>query len=64
MYTCAHTYIAGDPLPCGYISRAAFIGMSLQKHVARFRGQRDIKVRQDFEEIQYTQTHTHTEQLL
>ena len=43
----AHTYIADDPLPCGKISRAVFIGKSLQKHgdisraagfdVARFR---------------------------
>ena len=36
---CARTYIAVDPLPCGEISRAAFIGKSLQKHAARFRGQ-------------------------
>ena len=36
-----------DPLPCGGISRAAFIGMSWQKHAATFRGRRD------FEEIRY-----------
>ena len=28
--------IVVDPLPCGEISRAAFIGMSWQKHAARF----------------------------
>ena len=32
----AHMYIAVDPLPCGEISRAAFIGKSLQKHAAGF----------------------------
>ena len=32
----AHTYIPGDPLPCGEILRAAFIGMSSQKHAAKF----------------------------
>ena len=52
----AHTYIAGDPLPCGEISRAAFIGMSMQKHVARFRRQRDFKVWWDFKEIRYAET--------
>ena len=36
-------YIADDPLPCGEISMAAFIGMSVQKHAARFRGQQDFK---------------------
>ena len=30
--------IAGDPLPCSEILRAAFIGMSLQKHASGFRG--------------------------
>ena len=40
----AHMYIAVDPLPCSEISRAAFIGKSLQKHVATFRGQRDFEV--------------------
>ena len=28
----AHTYIPGDPLPCGEISRAVFMGFNLQKH--------------------------------
>ena len=38
----AHTYmlILADPLPRSEISRAVFIGMSWQKHVARFRGRR------------------------
>ena len=40
-----------DPLPCGKISRAAFIGMNWQKHAARFRGWRDFEVRRDIEEI-------------
>ena len=44
---CVYAYIAVDPLPCGEISRAAFIGMSIQKHAARFQGRRD------FEEIRY-----------
>ena len=39
--------IAGDPLPCGDISRAVFIGMCSQKHATTFRGQ------WDFEEIWY-----------
>ena len=39
-----------DPLPCGEISRTAFIGMSWQKRVATFRGWRD------FEEIRYIET--------
>ena len=43
--------MAVDLLPCGEISRAAFIGMSWQKHAATFRGQRDFEVRRDFEEI-------------
>ena len=43
----AHTYIAGDPLPRSKISRAVFIGMSMQKHAVRFQGQ------WDFEEIWY-----------
>ena len=42
---CAHTYIAGDPLPCGEISRAAFIGMISEKHAAIFRGWWDFEVR-------------------
>ena len=37
-YACAHTYIAVDPLPCGEILGAAFIGVSWQKHVATFLG--------------------------
>ena len=49
---CAHMYIAVDPLPFGEISRAAFIGKSLQKHVATYRGRQGFEVRQDFEEIQ------------
>ena len=49
----AHTYIAVDPLPFSEISRAVFIGKSLQKHVATFQGRRDFEVRRDFEEIQY-----------
>ena len=56
MYACimrVHKCIAGDPLPCGEILRAAFIGMSLQKHAATFRGWQDFKVRRDFEETQY-----------
>ena len=36
-----------NPLPCGEILRAMFIGMSWQKHAATFQGQRD------FEEIWY-----------
>ena len=43
-----HTEIAVDPLPCGEIWRAAFIGTSWQIDVATFRGWRD------FEEIWYT----------
>ena len=42
-----------DPLPCGKISRAAFIGMSWQKHAVTFRGWWDFEVRRDFEEIRY-----------
>ena len=39
-----YMYIAGDPLPCGKISSAAFnTGMSLQKHAAKFQGQRDFE---------------------
>ena len=34
----AHMYIAGDPLPCGEISRTAFFGISMQKHAVRFKG--------------------------
>ena len=49
----AHTYIVIDPVPCGEISRVAFIGMCWLKYVARFRGRQDFEVRQDFEEIQY-----------
>ena len=45
--------VAVDPLPCGEISTAAFIGTSWQIDVATFRGQRDFEVRQDFEEIRY-----------
>ena len=48
-----HTYIIVNPVPCGAISRAAFIGMNWLKYVARFRGQRNFEVRQDFEEIRY-----------
>ena len=48
-----HTYIAGDPLPYSEISRAAFIGMSMQKHAARFWGRRNFEVRRDFKEIRY-----------
>ena len=33
-----HTYIIGDPVPCGEISRMAFSGTSYLKHAARFRG--------------------------
>ena len=33
-----HTYTAGNPLPCGKILRAVFIGMSAQKYAAGFRG--------------------------
>ena len=47
---CAHTYIAGDPLPYGEISRVAFIGMRSEK---LFRGWWDFEVRRDFEEIRY-----------
>ena len=36
-------YIPGDPLPCSEISRAAIIGLSLQKHAVRFQGQRDFE---------------------
>ena len=39
----AHTYIAVDLLPFGEISREAFIGKSLQKHAATFRGRRDFE---------------------
>ncbi|MCG8623652.1 MAG: hypothetical protein MJE68_16870 [Proteobacteria bacterium] len=46
-----HTEIAVDPLPCGEISRAAFIGTSWQINVATFRGRRKFEVRRDFEEI-------------
>ena len=46
-----HTYIAVDPIPCGEISRVAFIGKSLQKHVATFQGRRDFEVWRDFKEI-------------
>ena len=49
-------YIAGDPSPYGKISRATFIGMSMQKHVMRFRGQRGFEVWQDFKEIWYIHT--------
>ena len=51
---CAHTYIVVDPVPCGEISRAAFIGMSWLKYAATFRGRRDFEVRRDFEEIRYS----------
>ena len=34
----AHTYIVVDPVPCGEISRAAFIGMCWLKYASRFRG--------------------------
>ena len=50
-----HTYTAGNPLPCGEISRVVFIGMSMQKHVVRFRGQQDFEVRRDFKEIWYAE---------
>ena len=36
--------IAGDPLPCGEISRAAFIGMSSQKYATTLRGRRDFDI--------------------
>ena len=49
----SHMYIAVDPSPCGEISRAAFIGTSWQKYVARFQGWWDFKVQWDFEEIRY-----------
>ena len=42
LYTCMMCVririIAGDPLPCGEISRAAFIGMSSQKRARHFEG--------------------------
>ena len=44
---------AVDPLPCGEILRAAFIGTNWQTDAVRLRGRRDFKVRRDFEEIQY-----------
>ena len=45
--------IAVDPLPCGEISRVAFIGTSLQIDAATFQGWRDFEMRRDFEEIRY-----------
>ena len=46
-----HTYIiAVNPLTCSEISRAAFIRMSWQQHVATYQGQQDFEVRQDFKE--------------
>ena len=42
-----HMEIAVNPVPCGEISRVAFIGTCWQIDAARFRG------RQDFEEIRY-----------
>ena len=51
----AHTYIVVDPMPCGEISRAAFIGMSWLKYAAIFRGRRDFEVQRHFEEIRYVQ---------
>ena len=47
----AHTYIVVDPVPCGEILRAAFIGMSWLKYAAIFRGRQDFEVWRDFEEI-------------
>ena len=46
-------YIADDPLPCGQISRAVFITMSLQKHAATFQGWWDFEVWRHFEETRY-----------
>ena len=53
----AHMYIIVDPVPCGKILRAAFIGMCWLKYAATFRGQQDFEVRRDFEEIQYVYMH-------
>ena len=49
----AYTGIAVDPLPCGEILRAAFIGTSWQIDAVTFQGRRDFEVRRDFEEIWY-----------
>ena len=46
-------YIAGDPLPCGEISRVAD---ELQKTCGDISRWRDFDVWQDFEEIQYLHT--------
>ena len=45
-------YTAGDPLPCGEISRAAFIGMSMHKRAVRFQGWWDFEVRRYAEMVQ------------
>ena len=47
---CVLTYIVVDPVPCGEISKAAFIGMSWLKYAATFKGGRISRC----EEIQYT----------
>ena len=39
----AHTFIVVDPVPCGDISRVAFIRMCWLKYGATFRGQRDFE---------------------
>ena len=49
----AHMHIVVDPVPCGEILRAAFIGMSWLKYAATFRGWQNFEVWRDFEEIRY-----------
>ena len=49
----AYTYIAGDPLPCGEISRAAD---ELQKTCGEISRRQDFDVWRDFEEIRYLHT--------
>ena len=44
------------PVPCGEISRAAFIGTSRQIDAATIRGRRDFEVRRDFEEMRYIES--------
>ena len=48
-----HADIVVDPVPCGEISRVAFIGMCWLKYAAIFRGRQDFEVRRDLEEIRY-----------
>ena len=49
-----HADIVIDPVPCGEISRAAFIGMLLAEICGDILRGRDFEVRREFEEIRYS----------